>query len=464
MTPRISAAKPIGAQRWLELPERGTPVSLRISGWIALHIGRSAARLLLYPIALYFLITAHAARRASYDYLHRVLRRSVHWWHVIRHFYCFAATILDRVYLLRGEFAQFTVTLHGREILHRQTDSGKGCILLGAHLGSFEILRTIGVTQQHFPLKVLMDTAHNENISRFLDALNPNIAETVIVPDRPDTLLRVKESLEAGYLIGMLGDRIAGADKTTRCEFLGAPATFPAGPILLAGIMHCPVILFFGLYRGRNRYEIFFEKFADEITLSRGQRADQIQQWTQRYVNRLEHYGRVAPYNWFNFYPFWDPPPPGLRRASDRRWVHSIDAAEIRTLIPHSGSMCLLESVIEWDDRSIVCTSNTHRDPLNPLRRKGQLSAVHALEYGAQAAAVHGGLRARAAGTTAAPGYVAAFRDARLHVNRLDDIECPLQVHATRLFGDDASTVYECRVSAGDRILAEGRVTIMPRR
>ncbi|HEY6206803.1 MAG TPA: hypothetical protein VIW21_11615, partial [Chthoniobacterales bacterium] len=61
MTPRISAAKPIGAQRWLELPERGTPVSLRISGWIALHIGRSAARLLLYPIALYFLITAHAA-------------------------------------------------------------------------------------------------------------------------------------------------------------------------------------------------------------------------------------------------------------------------------------------------------------------------------------------------------------------------------------------------------------------
>jgi predicted hotdog family 3-hydroxylacyl-ACP dehydratase len=126
--------------------------------------------------------------------------------------------------------------------------------------------------------------------------------------------------------------------------------------------------------------------------------------------------------------------------------------------------MCLLESVIEWDDRSIVCTSNTHRDPLNPLRRKGQLSAVHALEYGAQAAAVHGGLRARAAGTTAAPGYVAAFRDARLHVNRLDDIECPLQVHATRLFGDDASTVYECRVSAGDRILAEGRVTIMPRR
>ena len=141
-----------------------------------------------------------------------------------------------------------------------------------------------------------------------------------------------------------------------------------------------------------------------------------------------------------------------------------IDKAEIRALIPHAGAMCLLDEVIAWDDRSIVCRSNTHRYAANPLRRDGQLSAVHAVEYGAQAAAVHGGLRARAAGATAAPGYVAAFRDAHLHVSRLDDIAAPLEVRATRLFGDQANTVYECRISAGDRILAEGRVTIMPQR
>jgi predicted LPLAT superfamily acyltransferase/predicted hotdog family 3-hydroxylacyl-ACP dehydratase len=463
MTSKTSTAKPLQAQSWLELPERGTPLSLRLSGWIALHIGRWAARLLLFPVALYFVISAPAARRASHEYLRRVLARRAQWWHVLRHFYYFAATILDRVYLLKGEFENFQLMLHGREILHRQIDSGKGCILLGAHLGSFEILRTIGVTQQRFLLKVLMDTAHNENITRFLDALNPKIAETVIAPDQPDTLLRVKESLEAGYLIGMLGDRIAGADKTVSCQFLGAPATFPAGPMLFAGIMHCPVILFFGLYRGGNCYEIFFERLADEITLPRDRRAEEIQRWTQCYVDRLEHYARLAPYNWFNFYPFWDPPSPRLRQASDSREVHSVDGEEIRTLIPHSGSMCLLERVIEWDDRSILCSSNTHHGTANPLRRDGQLSAVHALEYGAQAAAVHGGLRARAAGASAAPGYVVAFRDARLHVIQLDDIESPLEVRATRLFGDQASTVYECCISAGDRVLAEARVTIMPR-
>ena len=138
-----------------------------------------------------------------------------------------------------------------------------------------------------------------------------------------------------------------------------------------------------------------------------------------------------------------------------------INKAEIRILIPHSGLMCLLDEVTQWDDRSITCASNTHRDPANPLRRDGHLSAVHAFEYGAQAAAVHGGLHARSVGAIAPPGYLAALRDARLHVTRLDDIKSPLQISANRLFGEGSNTVYECRVSAGDFLLANGRITIM---
>ena len=306
MTPKAFAAEALPAHRWTALPERGTPSSLRLIAWIAVHIGRRAARLLLYPITLYFVISARAARRVSYEYLKRVRGCPPHWWHVFRHFHCFAATILDRVYLLRGEFEHFDVTLHEKEILHRQIESGKGCILLGSHFGSFEVLRTLGVTQQDFPLKVLMDIAHNQNITRFLDALNHKIASTVIVPDRPDTLLRVKESLDAGFLVGMLGDRVSSGDKTTQCRFFGSPATFPAGPILIAAMMHCPVILFFGLYRGGKRYEIYFEHFADDVILNRDHRAEDIQHWMQRYAERLEHYARLAPYNWFNFYPFWD--------------------------------------------------------------------------------------------------------------------------------------------------------------
>ena len=306
LLPSKTTIDAVQARRWAELPERGTPAMLRLINWIAVRIGRWAARLLLYPITLYFLISAHVARRVSREYLRRVRGRPAHWWHVFHHFHCFAATILDRLYLLKGEFQRFNVTLHHKEILHRQVESGKGCILLGSHLGSFEVLRALGVTQQDFPLKVLMDTTHNENITRFLDRLNPEIANTVIVSDRADASLRVKEALDAGFLIGTLGDRVSSDGKTTQCQFLGAPATFPAGPILLAAVMHCPVILFFGLYRGGNHYEIYFEQLAEEVILNRDRRAQDIQHWMQCYVDRLEHYTRFAPYNWFNFYPFWD--------------------------------------------------------------------------------------------------------------------------------------------------------------
>src|SRR5262249_15068008 len=140
-----------------------------------------------------------------------------------------------------------------------------------------------------------------------------------------------------------------------------------------------------------------------------------------------------------------------------------INKAEIRTLIPHSGSMCLLDKVTRWDDQSITCVTNTHRDQGNPLRRDGHLSALHAFEYGAQATAVHGGLRARLVGAIAPPGYLAALRDARLHAAFLDNIRSPLEIFANRLFGDGSNTVYECRVSAGDILLANGRITIVER-
>ncbi|HYK23154.1 MAG TPA: hypothetical protein VEU75_00660 [Candidatus Acidoferrum sp.] len=301
----MTSAKALETKRWAALPERGTPGALRVILWFAARAGRIAMRLLLYPIAAYFVATAHPARLASFDYLRRIRGRAPHWWNVFWHFYCFATTILDRVYLLRGDFSRFSITIHGRDLLYRQLKTGKGCVLLGSHLGSFEVLRSLGVSQQHFPIKVLMDIDHNQNLTRFLDALNPEVARTVIAPDQPDTLLRVKESLDAGFVVGMLGDRATANEKTTQCQFLGAPATFPAGPILLPAMTHCPVILFFGLYRGGNRYEIFFEHFADEIVLDRDRRSAEIQKWMQLYADRLEHYTRSAPHNWFNFYPFW---------------------------------------------------------------------------------------------------------------------------------------------------------------
>ena len=137
-----------------------------------------------------------------------------------------------------------------------------------------------------------------------------------------------------------------------------------------------------------------------------------------------------------------------------------IGQAEIRGLIPHAGAMCLLEKVIAWDEQTITCLTETHRDPANPLRRHGRLSALHAVEYGAQAAAVHGALRARAAGQTALPGYLAGLRDVRWFVAELDAVAAPLEVVARPLLGDVGYWIYAIQVGAADRLLAEARITI----
>ncbi len=294
------------SRQWAQLPERGTTAALTTIRWIGVHIGRWAGRLLLYPITLYFLLTAAEPRRGSRIYLGRVLRREPHWFEIFRHIHCFAITILDRVFLLNGQFDRFDLRVHNERVILNQAASGRGCILLGSHLGSFEVLRALGVMEQHLPVKVLMDIDHNPRISRFLGALSPKILETVIPMTGPGTVLRIKEHLDQGFLIGALADRAVASDRTVQCRFLGAETHFPAGPVLMAAALKCPVILFFGLYRGGNRYDIHFELFADPVPLDRDRRQQDLQEWVQRYACRLEHYARTAPYNWFNFYDFWN--------------------------------------------------------------------------------------------------------------------------------------------------------------
>ena len=140
-----------------------------------------------------------------------------------------------------------------------------------------------------------------------------------------------------------------------------------------------------------------------------------------------------------------------------------IGEKEIRGLIPHAGSMCLLESVESWDDAAVTCSTRTHRDPAHPLRRNGELSALHLIEYGAQAMAIHGGLLARRdSGQAAAPGLLTAVRDCVLHVQRVDDIETPLTVSAHRLLASAGGWMYQFEVSADGRCLAQGRLSVIP--
>jgi predicted hotdog family 3-hydroxylacyl-ACP dehydratase len=134
---------------------------------------------------------------------------------------------------------------------------------------------------------------------------------------------------------------------------------------------------------------------------------------------------------------------------------------ELQKLIPHQGGMCLLDGVEAWSAASVSCSSRSHRDPANPLRRNGRLSALHLAEYGAQATAVHGGILARERGEIAPPGFLASLRDLRLELERIDDIEAALSVQADLLMSGENGWMYSFRIAAAGRALASGRVSVI---
>jgi predicted LPLAT superfamily acyltransferase len=291
---------------WQQQQERGSRTSIRMMAWVAQSLGRPVARTLLYPICVYFLLGSGAARRAIRRFREQALGRSVSWRDLIRHFHAFSSTILDRVYFLRGQFDLFEIQVHGLDALDRELAKGRGCVLLGSHLGSFEVVRAVGISRQHVEIRVLMDEQNAPLIRDLIQELNPAAAETVIQVGGADTMLQVKECLDRGGVVGIMGDRVMQDDQAVVCNFLNREARFPTGAMRLAHVVHAPVVLFFGLYRGGNRYEVYLESFSEAVQLSHEQRATDLKQWTQRYAGRLEAFCLRAPDNWFNFYEFWN--------------------------------------------------------------------------------------------------------------------------------------------------------------
>jgi predicted LPLAT superfamily acyltransferase len=290
------------ATDWANRPESGSLEVLRFAVWLARRLGRPVSRMLIVPICLGFAICRPDARAASRGYLARVLGRSAHWHEVLRHILTFGTTVLDRVYLLNDEARHFDITIHGAAVVEDILAQGSGCLLFGAHHGSFEVLRLVGRDQPNLKVSLAMYEATGRKIGAALNAINPQLAPRIIGLGKPGAMLQVRECLEQGGFVGMLADRTLPGDTTTRLDFLGAPAAFPTGPARLAGLLRPPVVLMIGLFRGGNRYEIHFERLADANASTGG---DTTALLIARYVARLEHYCRLAPYNWFNFFDFW---------------------------------------------------------------------------------------------------------------------------------------------------------------
>jgi len=294
---------------WAQTPERSNMLMLRVMTWISLRLGRRAARGVLHLIAAYFLLFAPASRRASSNYLRRALGRPAHWRELYRHFFTFAATIHDRIYLVNRRFDLFDFEVHGEDTLRRLLADGNGLFLMGAHLGSFEVIRAIGRKDTDLRVVMLMHQDNAQKINAMLAAINPEAVQDIIGLGHIDSMLKVRERLDEGCVVGMLADRTPGNDALYSVQILGTNANLPAGPFRMAALLRRPVVFMTGLYLGGNRYAIHFDTLADFSTVARGQRDAALQAAITRYAALLDQYCRKAPYNWFNFFDFWHSTP-----------------------------------------------------------------------------------------------------------------------------------------------------------
>ena len=304
---------------WAHAPERSNMLALRFICFMALVCGRHVTRLLLPPISLYFLLFAPAQRRHIKRYLFRAIGPQAGWVDGFRLLHAFSSTVLDRVYLLRGRLELFRISVSGNVPIEREAQEGRGAFMLGAHIGSFEVMGACkhNTEQQALRLAMLMYPDNAQRINAILGAIAlPEMRPHVIALGRPHSMLDLRDWLDGGGLGGMLADRtLPGSEdqpaqqrgNTLVVPFLGQPANFNDGPFRLAALLRRKVFFMAGLYGGGARYDVQFELLADftERITDPAERERRIREAVAAYVAHLEALCRAHPYNWFNFHDFW---------------------------------------------------------------------------------------------------------------------------------------------------------------
>jgi predicted LPLAT superfamily acyltransferase len=290
---------------WTTRRERGSVLLLKIMTFISLRTGRTAGRFILYFIAAYFFAFAPEARRHSRIYLRRALGREPKARDRFLQVLTFATTIHDRVYLVNGQYDLFDISIEGEALVQEFLKSGQGAFLMGAHLGSFEVTRAVGLRRPGLRVTMAMYEETANKVHARLAAINPAAKLDVITLGRVDAMLKIHEHVDQGAFVGVLGDRTFGEEPGQVVSFLGAPARLPIGAMRAAATLRRPVVFMVGLYRGGNRYQVIFETLADFSAIPAGGRNAALRDAVARYAQLLEKYCRSDPYNWFNFYDFW---------------------------------------------------------------------------------------------------------------------------------------------------------------
>ena len=303
---------------WSTVEERGATMGMKILFSAYKLLGRSVFRVMLYPVMVYFFLTSGTARRASREYLDRVeatlkkdTGKPVPRLSSIRHFIQFGESILDKTAQWAGIRSKVKVCYVHPERYQDIRGSDRGGVFIGSHLGNLEALRAYGGTEQSILVNALVFTRQSRKFMKFLEGANPRAVDNLIQVDSlgPESIISMQAKVEACEWIALVADRtsISRTGRSVTCDFLGEPAEFPEGPFILAALLNCPVYFIFCL-KNNGRYEVHLERMTDALVLPRATRQQELQRVIKIFASRLEQQCLTFPYQWYNFFDFWQKP------------------------------------------------------------------------------------------------------------------------------------------------------------
>lgn len=303
------------ARHWADIGETTSVAGIRLLCAIYRALGRRVFRICALPAVYTHWLLNAPARRASLQYLRRlhahtgVFRRPPGWRESLRHFGVFADTMLDKILALGGQYPVDKVRI-SRDNMLGLLRAGRGAVVITAHTGCLELCQALAEKSPQVRITVLVHTRHAERFNRLLERLpgNGKIRLMQIESIDPAAAIQLGERVEQGEFIAIVGDRLPlKGGRYVFADFLGQPAPFPIGAYALAAALRCPLAAMACLHEG-DGYALRFETFAECVELPRATRDAALAGYAAQFAHWLEVQLRAAPYDWFNFFAFWEQP------------------------------------------------------------------------------------------------------------------------------------------------------------
>ncbi|MDO6426638.1 acyltransferase [Thalassotalea sp. 1_MG-2023] len=300
-------------QHWAKMEERGSRVGLKILLWVYRVFGRRLLWLVLFPVVLFMFLTGSRARLASYQFFKQAHRVNSDvpkpsFYTSLKHFCQFADSAFDKLDAWLNRIKQQDLTYNDSQVFPRLVEQNKGAIFIGSHLGNLEVCRALSYGKYTTKINVLVFTDHAVKFNEMLQSLNDGVAINLIQVGAmsPALAITLKEKVDNGEMIVIVGDRtsVTQQNRVEYVPFLGQDAAFSQGPFILAALLDCPIYWFF-CFKEKGGFHVIFEHVSNGLSLPRKQRDIILKEVITAYAERLAYYAVRYPFQWFNFFDFW---------------------------------------------------------------------------------------------------------------------------------------------------------------